>query len=137
MGQQQLLLIILGVIIVGIAIAVGITVYNDSLISNSRDAIQNDLASLSVYAREYYNKPINIGGGGHSFVGLTADVAGQEKIAPINSWSNENGRYTISTAVDASLVILTGVGKLQLSDGFYPTYNCRVRARKILTQLVH
>lgn len=137
MGQQQLLLIILGVIIVGIAIAVGITIYNDALISNNRDTVQTDLIDLSVYAREYYNKPVNMGGGGHSFVGLTADAAGQEKIAPLGSWSNENGTYTISTAGDASLVILTGVGKVQLPDGTYPTYFCRVRARKNLMQLVH
>lgn len=137
MGQQQLLLIILGVIIVGVAIAVGITVFDDALVSNNRDAVQSDLAALSVYARKYYNKPIHTGGGGHSFVGLTADAAGQNKIAPIHSWNNDNGTYSISTAGDASLVILTGVGKVKLPDGNYPTYNCRVRARKILTQLVH
>lgn len=136
LGQQQLLLIILGVIIVGVAIAVGITVYNDSFISNNRDAIQNNLISLSVYAREYYNKPINMGGGGHSFIGLTADTIGQGKIAPSSSWNNDNGTYTISTAGDNAIVILTGVGKLQLSDGNYPTYNCRVRSRKILMQKI-
>jgi Tfp pilus assembly protein PilE len=137
MGQQQLLLIILGVIIVGIAVAVGITVFDDAMVTNNRDAVQNDLVALSVYAREYYNKPMIAGGGGHSFVGLTADAAGQLKIAPIDSWSNENGTYTISTAGDAGLVIITGVGRVKLSNGQYPTYDCRVRARKILMQKVH
>ena len=137
MGQQQLLLIILGVIIIGVTIAVGITVFDDSLVTNNRDAVQNDLMALSVYAREYYNKPIIAGGGGHSFVGLTADAAGQAKIAPLNSWSNENGTYSISTAGDVGLVIITGVGKVKLPTGQYPTYDCRVRARKILMQKVH
>ena len=43
MGQQQLLLIILGVIVVGIAVAVGITMFSDSAISANRDAVTNDL----------------------------------------------------------------------------------------------
>lgn len=137
MGQQQLLLIILGTIIVGIAVAVGIAMFDDSSITNNRDAVQNDPAALSVYAREYYNKPANMGGGGHSFVGLTADSIGQLKIASPGSWDNPNGIYTISTAGDASIVILTGVGKVRLSNGTYPTYNCRVRARKILMQQVY
>jgi hypothetical protein len=137
MGQQQLLLIILGTIIVGIAVAVGITMFDDSSITNNRDAVQKDLAALSVYAREYYNKPVNMGGGGHSFAGLSADSIGQSKIAPSRSWNNPNGTYTISTAGDGALVILTGVGQVRLSNGQYPTYNCRVRGRKILMQQVH
>ena len=47
MGQQQLLLIILGVIIVGIAVAVGITMFQDNAISANRDAVTNDLVQLA------------------------------------------------------------------------------------------
>ncbi len=42
MGQQQLLLIILGVIIVGIAVAVGITMFQDNAVDQNRSAVIAD-----------------------------------------------------------------------------------------------
>lgn len=133
MGQQQLLLIILGTIIVGIAISVGVVLFKDSMVDNDRDAIQNDLATVAVRAQEYYYRPATMGGGGHSFVGLTDDDAGMAKIVGRQFSDNENARYTITTAGTASLVIVTAVGKVALADGTYPTYTCRIRDRKLLT----
>ena len=75
MGQQQLLLIILGVIIVGIAVAVGITMFQDNAVDQNRSAVIADLTTLSAKAQQYYAKPTTLGGGGNSFVGLTADAA--------------------------------------------------------------
>ena len=69
MGQQQLLLIILGVIIVGLAIAVGITMFRDNAVSTNRDAIANDLMHLAAKARHFYKRPTSLGGGGHNFTG--------------------------------------------------------------------
>ncbi|MDZ7766193.1 MAG: hypothetical protein U5K00_17525 [Melioribacteraceae bacterium] len=47
MGQQQLLLIVLGVIIVGIAVVVGINVFTASSAAANRDAVISDLTNLS------------------------------------------------------------------------------------------
>ena len=82
MGQQQLLLIILGVIIVGLAIAVGITMFRDNAVSSNRDAMANDLIHIAAKAKHYYRRPSSMGGGGHSFVGLTADAAGPAAAEP-------------------------------------------------------
>ena len=62
MGQQQLLLIILGVIVVGIAVAVGITMFQDNAISANRDAVTNDLVNLAARAQQYYRRPTALGG---------------------------------------------------------------------------
>lgn len=67
MGQQQLLLIVLGVIIVGIAIAVGITMFRSNTQSSNRDQIVSDLERLAVLAQEYYKKPVSMAGGNGSF----------------------------------------------------------------------
>ena len=99
MGQQQLLLIILGVIVVGIAVAVGITMFNDSAVSANRDAVTNDLVNLAARAQQYYRRPTALGGGNASFVNLT--VAGGMKLltkTTLASWTNGNGIYTIKTA---------------------------------------
>lgn len=137
MGQQQLLLIILGVIIVGVAISVGIAMYNDHLISVNRDNVQQDLVMLAVQAEHFAALPQSMGGGGRSFVGLTADAAGMLKISSAEFINNENGTYTIQTAGTSALVILQGVGKVALPDGTFPTYYCRVRDRKYLMQTIN
>ena len=74
MGQQQLLLIILGVIVVGIAVAVGITMFNDSATSANRDAVTNDLINLASRAQQYYRRPTALGGGGGSFATLSGNI---------------------------------------------------------------
>ena len=64
MGQQQLLLIILGVVVVGIAVVVGITMFQDNAISANRDAVTNDLVSLGARAQASITvapKPLRVG----------------------------------------------------------------------------
>ncbi|MFA5833443.1 MAG: hypothetical protein WDA22_08200 [Bacteroidota bacterium] len=126
MGQQQLLLIILGVIIVGIAIAVGITMFRDNAVSSNRDAISNDLLHLAAKAKHFYKRPTSMGGGGHSFVGLTANSAGMLILVTTGFSDNSNATYTIKTAGDASSVEFRGVGKAPLDNGSYPTMECIV-----------
>jgi len=112
MGQQQLLLIILGVIVVGIAVAVGITMFSDSAISANRDALTNDLVNLASRAQQFYRRPTSLGGGGNSFNLLTATPQGLAKLT--NNATNANGSYSIFTAGagtgTAATVVLEGIG---------------------------
>jgi len=126
MGQQQLLLIILGVIIVGIAVAVGITMFQDNAESANKDAVTNDLVQLAAKSQQYFRKPIALGGGGNSFVGLTADAAGLAKLVSTNFSDNDNGLYTISTLGTAGGVVFTGHGKSVLANGKYCAFTCTV-----------
>lgn len=75
MGQQQLLLIVLGVIIVGIAIVSGINLFAASAEQANRDAVMSDLLTLSSMARAYYHRPAVLGGGGDSFASFTIPAA--------------------------------------------------------------
>jgi len=49
MGQQQLLLIVLGVIVVGIAVIVGINLFTVNAVSSNRDGVTADLTNLWYY----------------------------------------------------------------------------------------
>ncbi|HTR81462.1 MAG TPA: hypothetical protein VMM58_07505 [Bacteroidota bacterium] len=129
MGQQQLLLIILGVIIVGIAVAVGITMFQDNAVDQNRSAVIADLTTLAAKAQQYYAKPTSLGGGGNSFVGLTADATGIGILASVAFTSDANGTYTVKTAGTATSVVLHGVGKTALSDGTFPSYDMTVSAQ--------
>ncbi len=103
MGQQQLLLIILGVIVVGIAVAVGITMFQDNASSSNRDAVANDLTNLASRAQQYYRRPSSVGGGGNTFSGLTM---AELTVKPTNA----NGVYALSTGGSATSVVITGTG---------------------------
>ena len=101
MGQQQLLLIVLGVIIVGIAVVVGINVFTASSSQANNDAVIADLTNLASLAQQYYRKPTALGGGGNSFTGYTI---------PSQLASTGNGVYTISSAGSATGISFQGVG---------------------------
>ena len=98
MGQQQLLLIILGVIIVGIAIAVGLSMFTAQSVNANRDAIISDITNLAANSYQYRIRPNSMGGGGGSYVGYTV---------PTSLASNENGTYTCNSAT-ATQVSFTG-----------------------------
>ncbi len=93
MGTQQMLLIIVGVIVVGIAIAVGLSLFNSTSAESNRDAIVNDMMNISQYAYRYKLTPIPYGGGGRSYSGFTIP----EKLS-----NNENATY-MSEAGPASV----------------------------------
>lgn len=102
MGQQQLLLILLGIIIVGAAIAVGILVYSSQSVESNRDGLVGDINNLSVTAYGYYMRAQILGGGGGSFLGF---------VPPQSLVSNEDGNITWIIASDGMTVTFTAVSK--------------------------
>ena len=94
MGQQQLLLIILGVIIVGIAIAVGLSLFSAQSVQSNRDAIINDLNNLAAQGYQFYIRPTSMGGGQGSYTSFSI---------PSKMTANENGTYTCTTGASTVL----------------------------------
>ena len=107
MGQQQLLLVILVTIIVGIATVVAINTFGSAADQANIDAVTNDIATLASAAQGYYMRPGMLGGGARTFDGsgttqTTAlsfnglafpanEVGGTGNLVAVN----ENGRYTM------------------------------------------
>ncbi|MGA9117451.1 MAG: hypothetical protein WB626_11800 [Bacteroidota bacterium] len=116
MGQQQLLLIILGVIVVGIAVAVGITMFQDNAVSANRDAVTNDLVNLAARAQQHYRRPSALGGGQGSFTASEGGTAIANITQLTSKPTNANGTYTLGT-VAATSVVLTGTGTEEGDDG--------------------
>ena len=103
MGTQQLLLIVLGVIIVGIAVVVGIGIFGNNSQQANADAVLQDCMRIAASAQGYYRKPTMLGGGGSSFVGLTLPKCGWK------SASNQNGSFALSSVAAGSFIV-TGTG---------------------------
>jgi Tfp pilus assembly protein PilE len=102
MGQQQLLLIVLGVIIVGIAIVVGINLFNANAVSSNRDAVISDLNNIGALAQQFYQKPTSMAGGGNTFTGFTI---------PSTLASTANGSYTATPSAQSVSIVGTGTQK--------------------------
>jgi hypothetical protein len=98
MGQQQLLLIILGVIIVGIAIAVGLSLFSAQSIQANKDAIINDLNNLAAHAYQYKIRPSSMGGGQGSYSGYSI---------PSKMASNENAAYVPTPSANSVSIVAT------------------------------
>ena len=105
MGQQQLLLIILGVIIVGIAIAVGLSLFSAQSVQSNRDAMINDLNNLSAQAYQFRIRPSSMGGGQGDYTTFAI---------PTKMKTNENGTYT--AAPTTNTVVFTAVSASNASN---------------------
>ena len=116
MGTQQILLIVLSVIIVGAAIAVGIQMFNSQSYSANKSAIAADAQSYASQIVQYYKTPTSQGGAG----GAIAED-GEETIGKFIGWggastNNDNGNYVIDvpsalTAGVTGTVVVYGLGK--------------------------
>jgi outer membrane murein-binding lipoprotein Lpp len=69
MGQQQLLLIVLGVIIVGVAVVTGINLFEANARQAKMDELTSEVTNFAISAMQYYQKPQTMGGGGKRFYG--------------------------------------------------------------------
>ena len=108
MGQQQLLLVILVTIIVGIATVVAINTFGTAADQANIDAVNNDIATLASAAQGYFIRPEMLGGGGRDFTDLTFaslsfPASGIDEDGEIAE--NENGRYVISGAAGDEFTI--------------------------------
>ncbi|HHE37150.1 MAG TPA: hypothetical protein ENL20_01065 [Candidatus Cloacimonetes bacterium] len=119
MGTQQILLIVLSVIIVGIAVAVGISMFNSQAVNANRQAIVADINNFGAQAMAYFRSPASHGGGAGTFV---VDEVGQwlgyNYNATADSLYTENGEFGLTT--DGAVLTIVGVGTETGNDGTNP-----------------
>lgn len=115
MGQQQLLLVILVTIIVGIATVVAINTFGTAADQANVDAVRQDMLQIAASAQQFYMRPTMLGGGGRSFAGISFNdfaFAGDletdpedDDAVPLKA-TNENGMYEITSSSDDSFVLV-------------------------------
>lgn len=96
MGQQQLLLLVLGIVIVGIAVVAGIQAFSEGKTKADRDAAQSDAMRIISDVQAWKLKPAAFGGGANA---TAADFANVSFTAiGIPPASVTNGFYKTSNA---------------------------------------
>ena len=111
MGQQQLLLVILVTILVGIATVVALNVFGTAAESGNRDAVRQDLIQGASAVQAIWSRPRALGGVQGDF---TTDPPTDEEFARLMGIpgsiedlivTNENAEYTIDRSVDDQITI--------------------------------
>jgi hypothetical protein len=109
MGQQQILLLVVSVIIVVLAITIGIEMFAANSKTSNRDSVVSELNNLGTLAIQFYKKPASYGGGSSSFISWEI---------PDEMDSTSNGIYSVAcTNLNATI---TGFGQEVGDDGANP-----------------
>lgn len=129
MGTQQILLIVLSVIIVGIAVAVGITMFNAQATNSNRQAVIADLNNFGSNALAYYKTPASHGGGEKTMGGNAGDDLGKwlgfGYVVATNTLTTGNGTFVLSIAGGVATIVGTGT---ELGNDGTANVNCTMTA---------
>ena len=116
MGQQQLLLIVLGVIVVGIAVVAGINLFGASHDESIKDELVSQCLAIGANAQQFFIKPASMGGGDNTF--NTGGTGNAGYVIPPNMATTSNGNYAVGTK---SATLYTVVATPKVISG--KTYN--------------
>jgi hypothetical protein len=72
MGTQQVIMIVLSVIVVGAAIAVGIAMFDTQSENSLRQSMAAEMLYMGIQARAFYRTPVMMGGAGYDPNKVTA-----------------------------------------------------------------
>lgn len=93
MGTQQFLYTVAGILIVGIAIAIGVTMVSHSYTDRMSELLINKVQKIGLEANEYRKKPVSMGGGGGSYKGFddrVRSILKDESLKKLIIISNKN-----------------------------------------------
>lgn len=118
MGQQQLMLVILVVIIVGLTTIIAVNILGQGADNANRDAVRQDLISAASRVQELWERPTLLDGADKNFTGdgitngwilsrLNIPSSSYDVSSEENELINENGTYEIEI-IDVAELEITG-----------------------------
>jgi len=133
MGTSQILLLILSVILIGVSVVVGISMFNTQAMISHRQAIVDRINKIVVQALLYRKTPISMGGGGQSFVGYTPSGAVESSHVGASSpgglkLEEEEVIYYIEWYFNDRLKIIASSKVYGEGNYWNNTYNARITA---------
>lgn len=127
MGQQQLLLVILGIIIVGVAVMLAITLYKQKAIESKTDVILNETQYLASLAIQYYKKAKTFGGGEYNYQGW---------FVPADFDTTNNGYYS-AQITPPNICVITGISNENVTGGDTIKVIITLDGSKMQTQIIN
>jgi hypothetical protein len=124
MGQQQVLFLILGVCIIGIAVSSGIIVLQSGSSTDERHEMMCQLKQLADAAHAYRLRPFEDDGGDGTFLGLTATPQGIARLT--DARTTPHAEYAIVKSGNTKSVQILAVG-------YSPGYDSHKPIKLLLT----
>ena len=124
MGQQQLLLIIVAVIVVGVSVAIANQLFFANAEDSNRDTIIAELTNLATISLQYYPKPVTMAGGGRSFTNWQI---------PSQLDTTTSGIYTISQVNNNQLIL---IGSPIQGNGYTWTVRGTITTSGVVTEII-
>lgn len=124
MGQQQLLLIVLSLILVGIATFLAIQLFAAYSEESTRDTVISEVVNMATNSLQYYQKASEIGGGSKSFINWRI---------PPQLDSTDSGTYSIISANNTQLIL---IGSPIQSSGYTWSIRGTVTKDGIITKIM-
>ena len=122
MGTQQILMIVLSVIVVGAAVAVGIQMFDTQANNAARNAMVTDVLQMAAQAQAWYRTPTMMGGAGNAATnsddgGFTAtDIAKYiDSGATTATITNANGSYVVAIVTWPEISIVATQGEMKVA----------------------
>lgn len=123
MGTQQILMIVLSVIIVGAAVAVGIQMFDTQATNSQRTAIAADIQNFGAQVLAFQRTPTLMGGG----KGATDLAAAESNLAQYLGFTgtgktleNVNAKYTLTVVANVATIVgvqnkVTATGEIDVT----------------------
>ena len=125
MGQQQLLLVVLAIIVIGVSVVVANQLFFASAEDSNRDSIITEMTNLATISLQYYKKPVTMAGGGRSFTNWQI---------PTQLDTSTSGTYTISQANNNQLIL---IGSPIQGSGYTWTVRGTITESGIVTEIIN
>lgn len=110
MGQQQLILLVLGIVIVGLAVMIGIQAFNENSKKANLDNLVVDAIDIATTAQVWMLKPRIYGGGDNSCATAcdwsSATFTKLGLSAPSDVYSTLNGQIELDRSAGTELVVI-------------------------------
>ncbi len=121
MGTQQIMVLVIGVIVVGVAISVGFVVFNSGSYNSNKTAIATDLQDMGTKLVQYWLLPTSMGGANKSIANVTMASVGlslgfTEEGGVFRS-VNDNGEYRVKS-VASGVVVIAALGTASKGNKF-------------------
>jgi len=128
MGQQQMLLLVLATIVVGISIRVGFRMVDSQNMQQNRDQLINQTQYIYAYAEQYATKSRGQAGGSGTYTNFTL---------PKNMTQSAAGTF-IATVSGTSDLTIIGTGNVKGNNGTSPvSVTCTITKRKITKMTIN
>ena len=104
MGQQQLLLLVLGIVMVGLAVVAGLQAYSHNRVKSNGDQLVVDGIRIATDAQAWYQKGTAYGGGAGSYTGLSLQAIGWQTNLE-GDYENPYGSWEITTVEEQRFLL--------------------------------